>query len=209
MVFENQILVDSYKLIYRFIYHSGKIWMNKAIQKRVRWLYHRYEMTREEIIEYVKWQFKRQRKHRKFKPDKSCLETYVLNFTYFALLEFVRQCKKHESGGEKEITFSELADSESIHRIGSSIESFERQGIEGLMDEDDPERIVIRKELMNLATDYFGDNDLAVILGIRSTRAEARRLGIKYDTYRKRLQRKLAKFRSILRNMGYDLYSFS
>ena len=162
-------------------------------------------MTREEIIEHVKWQFKRQRKHRKFNPNKSCLETYVLNFTYFTLLEFVRQCKKHEAGGEKEITFSELADSEPIHRIGSSIESFERRGIEGLIDEDDPERIVMGNELMKIATDYFGDNDLAVILGLRGKRAEARRLGFKYDAYRKRLQRKVAKFRSIVEDMGYDL----
>jgi len=209
MVYENQILVDSYKLINRFIYHSGKIWMNKAIQKRVRWLYHRYEMTREEIIEYVKWQFKRQRKHRKFKPNKSCLETYVLNFTYFTLLTFIRQCKKHEAGRKKEIPFAKLSDYEAIDSIGSSIESFERQGIEGLIDEDDPEQIVNRKQLMKIATDYFGDNDLAVILGIRSKRAEARRLGIKYDTYRKRLQRKLAMCRSNFEDMGYDLYSLS
>ena len=61
------------------------------------------------------------------------------------------------------------------------------------------------KELVKMANDHFGDNDLAVILGLKSKRAEAKRLGINNDTYRKRLQRKLAKFRSILNENGYDL----
>jgi len=204
-MFGKEILAESCRLIYRFIYHGGNIWMNHGIQARVHWLYYRYGMTREEIIEYLKWQFERQRKHRKFNPDKSCLETYVLNFTYYALLDFVRKCKKHEAGGKKEIPFSKLVDDESIDRIGSSIESFERQGIEDLIDEDDPENILIGKELMRMTTDYFGENDLSVILGLKSRRAEARRLGIKYDTYRKRLQRKLAKFISFIIDHGYDL----
>ena len=153
----------------------------------------------------VKWDFKRKRKHRKFKPEKSCLETYVLNFTYFALLTLVRQCIDHDAGGKKEIPFSQLSEHEPIQTMGSSIESFERQGIEGLIDEENPEDVLIGKELMERATDYFGDNDLAVILGVKDKRTEARRLGIDYDTYRKRLQRKLAKLRSILKDAGYDI----
>ena len=95
VMFGKEILVDSCKLIYRFIYYGGKIWMNGAIQRRVKWLYYRYGMTRKEVIEYVKWDYERKRKHLKFNPEKSCLETYVLNFTYFALLTLVSQCKKH------------------------------------------------------------------------------------------------------------------
>lgn len=162
-------------------------------------------MTRTEIIAYVKWDFKRKRKHRKFNPEKSCLETYVLNFTYFALLTLVRQCINHDAGGEKEIPFSQLSDDTLIQTMGSSLESFERQGIEGLIDEENPEDVLIAKELMETASDYFGGNDLAVILGLKDKRAEARRLGLDYDTYRKRLQRKLIKFRSILNDSGYDI----
>jgi hypothetical protein len=104
-VFGKEVLVDSCKLIYRFIYHGGNIWMNHAIQARVRWLYHRYGMTRIEIIEYVKWDFERKKKHRKFDPEKSCLETYVLNFTYFALLTLVRQCKNMKPAEKRDPIF--------------------------------------------------------------------------------------------------------
>jgi hypothetical protein len=79
------------------------------------------------------------------------LETYVLNFTYFALLTLVRQCKKHEAGGKEEIPFSQLSEDTSIQTMGSSIESFERQGIDGLIDEENPEMILMGKELMEMA----------------------------------------------------------
>lgn len=179
--------------------------MNSAIQKRVRWLYQRYGMTREEIIEYIKWKFSCQRKHYKFNPEKSCLETYVLNFTYFTLLSVVRQCKNHEAGGGKEIPFSQLADYELIKTIGQSIDSFERLGIEGLINGDNPEDILMGKQLMETATDHFGNSDLAVILGLKDKRTEAMRIGLDYDSYRKRLQRKLNQFRSILNDDGYGL----
>ncbi|BBO79705.1 hypothetical protein DSCO28_02710 [Desulfosarcina ovata subsp. sediminis] len=205
MVLENQILVKAIQLIYRFIYHGGKIWMNHGIQARVRWLYQKYGITRIEIASCVKYEFIRQRKHRKFNPDKSCLETYVLNFTYFTLLTLVRQCKEHEASGKKAIPFSQFSPDTSIDTMGTSIESLERDGVEGLIDEDDPERILLGKELLEAAVDHFGESDLAVILGLKETRAEAKRLGIKYDTYRKRLQRKLDKFGSILKDDGYDI----
>jgi hypothetical protein len=63
-----------------------------------------------------------------------------------------------------------------IKTMGSSIESFEREGIEGLIDEDDPEMIIMGKELLEAAADHFGDNDLAVIFGLKDKRAEAERL---------------------------------
>jgi hypothetical protein len=201
----NKVLVESYRLIYRFIHHGGKIWMNSAIQKRVRWLYRNFGITRWEIIACMKQEFKRQDKHRKFDPKKSCLETYVLNFTYFTLLTLVRRFKKQETGGEKEIPFSQLVDFEPIKTIGHSIDSFERQGIEGLIDEENPEAILMGGELMEIASSHFGNSDLAVILGLRDKRTEARRLGMNYDAYRKRLQRKLAQFRSIISDRGYDL----
>ena len=58
---------------------------------------------------------------------------------------------------------------------------------------------------MEIASSHFGNSDLAVILGLRDKRTEARRLGMNYDAYRKRLQRKLAQFRSIISDRGYDL----
>ena len=98
-----------------------------------------------------------------------------------------------------------MTDYETIKTIGQSIESFERQGIEGLINGDNPEDILMGKQLMETATEHFGNSDLSAILGMKDKRTEAMRLGLDYDSYRKRLQRKLNQFRSILNDDGYGL----
>jgi hypothetical protein len=62
------------------------------------------------------------------------------------------------------------------------------------------------KELLQAAADHFGNNDLDVIFGVKDKHDEAECLGIDYDTYRKRLQRKLAKFKFILKDNGYKIH---
>jgi hypothetical protein len=202
---ENEVLVESYRLIHRYVYRGGKIWKNIIIQKRVKWLYHRYGMTRQDIIEYVKWKYRAQQKHRKFDPGKSCLETYVLNFTYFTLTSLVRRFRKYDAASKKEIPLSQLQDIDPIVSMGNSIRSLERTDIDGLIYQENPEDILIASELIALARDYIGDDDLAVIIGLKKREDEAERLGVEYDTYRKRLQRKLSKFKDILNDAGYDL----
>ena len=59
VLFGTETLIESYRLIYRFIHHGGKIWMNSAIQKRVRWLYRNYGITRWEIIACIKQEFEK------------------------------------------------------------------------------------------------------------------------------------------------------
>jgi hypothetical protein len=78
-------------------------------------------------------------------------------------------------------------------------------GIEGIINDENPEDILMGKQLMEMAMNHFGDSDLAVILGLKDKRDEAKRIGLDYDSYRKRLQRKLNQFRSILNGDGYGL----
>ena len=98
-----------------------------------------------------------------------------------------------------------MADYEPIKRTGASLDPYERQGIDGLIDQENPEDVLIGSELMELARSHIGYDDLTVIIGLRDKRAEAKRLGLSYDTYRKRLQRKLVRFKSILKDAGYDI----
>jgi hypothetical protein len=51
--------------------------------------------------------------------------------------------------------------------MGSSIESFEREGVEGLIDEENPEMILMGKELLQERPSHFGNNDLDVIFGVK------------------------------------------
>jgi hypothetical protein len=58
-------------------------------------------------------------------------------------------------------------------------------------------------ELLREAQEFFGYNDLSVLLGATDRHDEADRLGIDYYTYCKRLNRNILQFRSHLKNIGY------
>ena len=202
MKFKTRLLIESYKLIYRYIRQGGNLWINRSIQKNVKWLYHRYGITRKEIIEFLKWRFKSQKWHHKFNPNRSCLNTYVLNFCYYGILSLVRECKKHDAG-INHIPLSQNPKGDKISPIGRSYESYEQRGSADLVDSNTPEELLIGKELMQMALDFFGKEDLEVLLGVKDRETEAERLGISYDAFLKRLNRKRARFQSILKKTDY------
>ena len=90
---------------------------------------------------------------------------------------------------------------------GSAISFLENLGAEGLIDYTTPEDLIIAKELMELIIDHFGEDDADVLLGHSDRQTEANRLSISYDTYCKRLSRKIARKMDslllILKNAGY------
>ena len=83
--------------------------MNQSIQKRVKWLFREYGITRQEIIEQLKDEFERRNMHRRHNPDKSCLETYVLTFCYYGMLSLVKKYKKNLGRNIVDFTDSEQA----------------------------------------------------------------------------------------------------
>jgi hypothetical protein len=107
-------------------------------------------MTRSEIIEYVKQEFKRQ-KNIANSIQKIVFGNLRPEFHLFYPADAGSPVQKHEAGG-KEIPFSQLVqDFEPFRRWDTSIESFEREGIEGLIDEENPEMILMGGELMEMA----------------------------------------------------------
>ena len=76
-------------------------------------------------------------------------------------------------------------------------------GADNLVDYTTPEDLIIAKELMELFMNNFGEDDTEVLLGYSDRHTEADRLSISYDTYCKRLSRKIHSFLPILKNAGY------
>ena len=165
-------------------------------------MYYQYGITREEIIEHLKWKYEGQKRQKRYDPNKSCLKTYVLTFCYYGVLSLVRELKKCD-GDISWVPLSQNSQGEKISPIGPAYESYEQEGVEGFDEPDNPEDIMIGKELMQIAMDFFGEDDLEVLLGAKDRTAEARRLGISYDTYLKRLDRKRQRFKKILKQAGY------
>lgn len=199
---ETNRLIEAEKLISRFIWQGGKLWKNHVIQKRVKWLFYQYGITRQEIIENLKWKFEQNNHHQRYYPAKSCLETYVLNFCYYGLLSMVRECKSQEGKGNLIPVPNHLYGLK-IQSMGKSYEPYERDGIDGLVEMTTPEDLLIGKELLQMAEDHFGREDLEVLLGARDRKAEAERLGLTGEAYRLRLFRKRLLFKEVLKEAGY------
>ena len=175
--------------------------MNQSIQKRVKWLYYQYGVSRQEIIEHLKWKFEDQGYHERYNPNYSCLKTYVLNFCYYGVLSLVRECERLDGCGNHQ---RQRGDKDvHVQAIGRAYEPYEEDGIEGFIDSDTPEDLMLAKELMQMAVDHFGQVDLEVLLGAKDRNSEAENLGLSYDTYLKRLHRKRQSFRPVLKDAGY------
>jgi hypothetical protein len=196
-------LINCLMLVWEFIEgRGGKHGIQKTVQRQVHKIYYKYGIQRDEIVSRLVCIFRDRNRHLKYDPTLSSLEKYVAWFVYYQLLTISSQCREHLKKS-RTVPLSELEDGQKISKIGGSINPHEKQVIDGLINSDTPEDELIGKELMHLALDFFGDDDLAVILGARSRAAEAEKLGIDYFTFCKRLKRKTLRFRSYLKNLGY------
>jgi len=197
------LLVNSFMLIRKFIEdRGGNLRILKIIQSHVKQLYYRYGITRDEIESRLACIFRERKRHLKYDADRSSLQNYVAWFVYYELLTLIDQCRDYKKK-PKTVPLSGNNEGEKISMIGCALEPFERQGINGLINPNTPEDELIGEELMQMALEFFGHDDLSVLLGARDRKDEAHRLGIDYCTYCKRLKRKTLRFRSHLIDIGY------
>jgi hypothetical protein len=199
----DDLLINSWMLVLKFIEgRGGKHGIHKSIQRQVHKIYYKYGIHRDEIASHLICSFRDRNRHLKYDPNLSSLEKYVAWFVYYQLLAIRSQCREHLKKS-RTVPLSELENGQKISKIGCSINPYEKHVIGGMINSDTPEDELIGKELMHLALEFFGDEDLAVILGARGRAAEAGKLGIDYFTYCKRLKRKTLQFRSYLKDIGY------
>lgn len=197
------LLIQSELLIGDFLEgRGGRFGILNSINRNVKQLYHRYGITRDEIGSRLKYTFLKRSRHIKYDSDRASIDSYVAWFVYYEVLTLMDECQRRLKRC-RTIPLSELDIGERVSRIGASVEPYERQGSDGLTNYDSPEDEIIGKELMQMALDFFGKDDLEVLLEARARTEEAERLGIDYYTYCKRLKRKVERFRSHLEAIGY------
>jgi len=192
-------LVNCGVLIGTYLDNKGKAKkLGYSIQKIVKTLYHRHNIERDELKSIIYSMFKSRNRHLKYDPELSSLESYVAWFVYYSLLTILNACKQSEI-----ILLSELKCEDSIKKQGISTNFMERRGVEGLVNFETPEDLLLWKELLLETYTFFGKHDWRVLVGLNDRKTEAQRLGIEYDIYRKRLLRRCAVFRIYLKNIGY------
>ncbi len=190
-------------MVTQYIENRGeKFKITKSINRLVKYFYFRYGLSRHEINSHVTWAFTKRKRHLKYDSERSPLEIYIAWFVYYELLSLKKQCKSHLKKS-RTVPLSELDNGGTISRTGPSINPYERRGFDALTNSVSPEDEIIGRELMQMAQDFFGYDDLAVLLGVKDRHDEADRLHIDYFTYCKRLNRKILRFRSHLKNINY------
>jgi len=200
---EDMFQRECLEMIFQFLENrSGKFKINKSIQRLVKHLYYKYGLCRREIYSQLWWTFRKRNRHLKYEPEKSSLGTFIAWFVYYELLSLKKQCDQNLQKC-RTVPLSEIENGQKISRSGCSLWPYERQGFDGLVNSVTPEDELIGMELLREAQEFFGYNDLSVLLGATDRHDEADRLGIDYYTYCKRLNRNILQFRSHLKNIGY------
>jgi hypothetical protein len=200
---EEVVLADSLHMIRCYLQNRGGYTrMQGHISKLVHFLYHEYGIRRDDLRGTLSQQFIARRRHEKYDPERAPLEKFVAYFTYYGLKSIVCECNRYRDQNRM-YPLARLSQGEKWNSLGRPIEPYEDQGIEDLIDPDSPEDLYIGKELYELAEEFFGKQDLSVLLGIMDRDEVARELGLSYDAYKKQLQRRRNEFRSFIKRYGY------
>ncbi len=201
MMDRQELLNQSYQHIMWALSNNGNLYINRKTQYKTRRLNQDYGIEQDEIINNLFVEYLSKNHYEKYDADKS-LSTFAAYYTYYNLNTQIRK-QRNEKKNYPKIRLDSLAQQSSDGYCGSSVSFLSELGADGLVEYTTPEDLVIAKELMELIYDYFGENDAEVILEFKDRRTEAERLSIRYDTYCKRLSRKIHDFIPILKDAGY------
>jgi len=202
---QQELLNQSYQQFKQTLSSNGNFKINRIIGYKTRRLKYDYGLEDDEILNGIFDEFLSKNIYEKITPDKTpdkTLSTFITHTTNYMLSTQIRE-QQREKRNHPRISLDSLAKESSDGYCGSAVSFLEMQGADGLVDNTTPEDLVIAKELMGLIIDHFGEDDAEVLLGYSDRLSEANRLSISYDTYCKRLSRKIHSFMPILKNAGY------
>ena len=192
---------QSYQHIKWALSNNRRLKINRIIGYKTRRLKNEFGLEDDEISNGLFDDFLSKKLYEKITPEKT-LSTFITHTTNYGLNSQLRK-QQQEKRNYPSISLDALAEESPDGYCGSAISFLEMLGADGLVDYTTPEDLVIAKEMMGLIIYHFGEDDTKVLLGCSDRHSEADRLSISYDTYCKRLSRKIRSFLPILKNTGY------
>ena len=198
---QQELLNQSYQQFKQALSSNGNFKINRIVGFKSRRLKYEYGLEDDEILNGLFDEFLCKKIYEKITPEKT-LSTFFVHTTNYGLNGQLRQ-QQQEKENYPSISLDDLAEESSDGYCGSAISFLETLGADGLVDYTTPEDLVIAKELMELIIDHFGEDDAEVLLDYSDRQTESNRLSISYDTYCKRLSRKIKSFVPVLEAAGY------
>jgi hypothetical protein len=198
---QQELLNQSHQQFKQALSGNGNFKINRIIVYKTRRLKYEYGLEMDEILNGLFDEFLRKHLYEKITPEKT-VSTFIVHTTNYGLNVQLRK-QQQEKRNYPSISLDGLAQESSDGYCGSAVSFLEDLGADGLVDYTTPEDLVIAKELMELIIDHFGEDDAEVLLGYSDRLSESNRLSISYDTYCKRLSRKIHSFVPVLKAAGY------
>ncbi len=198
---QQELLNQSHQQFKQALSGNGNFKINRIIGYKIGRLKYQYGLEMDEILNGLFDEFLRKHLYEKITPEKT-LSTFIVHTTNYGLNIQLRK-QQQEKRNYPSISLDGLAQESSDGYCGSAASFLETLGADGLVDNTTPEDLVIAKELMELIIDHFGEDDAEVLLGYSDRLSESNRLSISYDTYCKRLSRKIHSFVPVLEAAGY------
>jgi len=196
------LLDQSIPLLNLTLSKPGKLKINRKIQYKKNILKKCFDLEDDEILNILFDRFLEGEIYIKYEPHKA-LSTFIVYCTDYNLNRELRK-QRTTAKNYPEVSFDDISPDGEYGDSSSSLPYLKSLGIEGLFEQTTPEDIYIAKELLGLIMDHYGKNDAKVILGIADRKEMAENLTMNYHSYCKRLQRKTASFKQILKNHGYS-----
>lgn len=198
----DETLVLVYQHLKKALSCRGKFAINLVILIHADYIAENFGLTILDLHHSLFLKFLEKNDHLNHDPARSSLPVFTNLKTDWRLKDIKRKLKNRKKHYREESLdqISEYSSDDGNNRLLSFLE---KQGIEGIVDPTTPEDLLIAKELHDEMTKYCGPDDVEVMLGNRTRNEEAKRQGIPYATYCKRLNRKKLAFYSYLAENDY------
>ena len=173
----------------------GKFKKNFKIKAKVRHLEENCRLNHDDILHELFEHYLSGEYHENYDPDKAKFSTFIVDYVNKNLNNLLRtavRSKKREGSAFLDKDFSDLSDS-----------FLKQHGINETFETITPEDYCIAKELLQLILEHYGIDNASVLLGVKDRRSFAKEIGVKYDTYCKRLNRLTSAFKQVLADSGY------
>ncbi len=190
----NKLLAEAYKNLEWALFGKGKFGINGSIQRKVKYLTELYNIDPEDLLHDIFEKFVSKKHYEKFSPAKGKLSTFMTHYVNLSLLNII---KKHNrlNSNNKNISLPDDYEDTFNQKWRYSLSHLERiEFSDGLVEKKSPEELYLAKELYEKMKEFFGEDEFEVLLGDRTRRQEASRIGIGYENYRKRFYRRRLDF---------------
>ena len=160
----------------------------------MRYLTELYNIDPEDLLHDIFEIFVSKKHYEKFRPAEGRLSTFMTHYANLSLLNIIKKHNRLNSNNKK-VSFPDDHEDTFSQKWRYSLSHLERIDFSGgLVEKKSPEDLYLEKEIIEEIKMFFGEDDYQVLLGLRTRREEARREGIDYETYRKRLYRRRLDF---------------